>query len=94
MKKIKLFPIPHVEVRLHLSDQMIKDYKECQKMAEEDLDGKDCDKCSWRDIAWLNCGFCELKELRNLIEDEKYTSCGIVNICRDIAEEMKAYKED
>lgn len=23
-----------------------------------------------------------------------HTSCGIVNICRDIAEEMKAYEED
>lgn len=71
MKKIKLFPAPHVEVRIHISDQMIKDYKECQKMAEEDLDGKDCDKCSWRDIAWLNHGFCELEEFRNLNGEEQ-----------------------
>lgn len=51
MKKIKLFPAPHMEVRIHVSDQMVADYKECLKDAEEGLDGKDCDKCSWCNIA-------------------------------------------
>lgn len=34
MKKIKLFPAPHMEVRIHVSDQMVADYKECLKDAE------------------------------------------------------------
>ena len=42
MRKIKLFPAPHLELRVSVSDEMIKDYRECIAMAEE-LDGKDCE---------------------------------------------------
>lgn len=66
MKKIKLFPAPHVEVRLHVSDQMVADYKKCLKECEEDIEA-DCSNCSWCDIAWLEHGMCELQELRSLI---------------------------
>ena len=65
MKKIKLFPTPHVEVRLHVSDQMIADYKECLRQSlEEDAEESPCEECSWCDIVWLNTGMCELRELR------------------------------
>ena len=30
MKKIKLFPAPHVEIRIHVSEEMERDYAECQ----------------------------------------------------------------
>ena len=40
MKKIKLFPAPHVEIRIHVSEEMERDYAECQKMMKsgEDYD--------------------------------------------------------
>lgn len=28
-KTIKIFPAPHVEVRLHVSKEMVKDFKAC-----------------------------------------------------------------
>lgn len=72
MKKIKLFPAPHVEVRLHILDQMITDYQNClEESKKENFDGMDCDKCSWCDVVWLNHGLCELKELRQLIGGEE-----------------------
>lgn len=68
MKKIKLFPAPHVEVRLHVSDQMIADYKECLRQSmEEDTEESPCEECSWCDIVWLNTGMCELRELREIL---------------------------
>lgn len=32
MKKVRIFPAPHVEIKLHISDEMIKDIK---KMPED-----------------------------------------------------------
>ena len=61
MKKIKLFPGPHMELRIFVSDQMEEDYKECARMAESACgDGKDCDSCSWRDVMIFGLGMCEL----------------------------------
>lgn len=31
MKKIKLFPAPHIEIRISVSDEMERDYLECQR---------------------------------------------------------------
>lgn len=39
MRKIKLFPAPHTELRLDVSDEMEKDYQECRRMAQS---GDDC----------------------------------------------------
>ena len=49
MKKIKLFPTPHMEVRIFVSDEMEKDFMECRRKTGK---GKipripSCDKCSW-----------------------------------------------
>lgn len=60
MKKIKLFPAPHVEVRIHLSDEMENDLQECRRMSVLPGDGKDCDQCSWDRVRWQGTGFCEL----------------------------------
>lgn len=67
MKKIKLFPAPHVEVRIHVSDEMEKDLQECRRMAETLGDGKDCAQCSWRDVDWLGTGLCELPRVRDRV---------------------------
>ena len=48
MKKIKLFPAPHTELRIDVSDEMEKDYRECRRMAQSQGSGKDCNTCSWR----------------------------------------------
>lgn len=48
MRKIKIFPASHVEVRVHVSDQMIEDYRECYRNANvENGEMKDCKTCSW-----------------------------------------------
>ena len=59
-KKIKLFLAPHVEIRIHVSDQMEADLKECKMLAESTGDGKDCDTCSWRYVGINGEGMCEL----------------------------------
>ena len=63
MKKIKLFPAPHVEIRIHVSEEMERDYAECQKMMKRGED-YDCDRCSWANVSIYGTGACELKGLK------------------------------
>ena len=35
MKKVRIFPAPHVEIKLHISDKMIKDYCDCAAQAKK-----------------------------------------------------------
>lgn len=71
MKKIKIFPAPHVELRVHVSDEMVKDFNECYERAkEEEYDGKSCEACSWHDVAIGGTSMCELKEIEQLLRDE------------------------
>ena len=58
MKKIKLFPAPHVEIRIHVSEEMERDYAECQKMMKS---GEDYD---WANVSVYGTGACELKGLK------------------------------
>lgn len=68
MKKIKLFPGSHMELKVYVSDQMEEDYKECARMAEAaDFEGKDCDSCSWKDVEILGLSMCELEEMKWLL---------------------------
>lgn len=60
MRKIKLFPAPHVEVRIHVSDEMVADMRECMKGAKSLGDEKECDSCSWNEVSLNGTGFCEL----------------------------------
>ena len=57
MKKIKLFPAPHVEIRIHVSEEMERDYAECQKMMKRGED-YDCDRCSWANVSIYGTGAC------------------------------------
>ena len=48
MKEICYNPTPQVEVRIHVSQTMQQDFKECQEMfAANPDDEKDCGSCSW-----------------------------------------------
>ena len=71
-KKIKLFPEPHVELRIHVSDEMIKDYQECRQMLDRGDDGKDCDTCSWENVKFFDTGMCELEEVGNKVMEENH----------------------
>lgn len=68
MKKIKLFR-PHMELRIHVSDEMVKDYKECKELAKAPAeDEKDCETCSWHDsVICDTCGTCAC----DLVEPEQ-----------------------
>ncbi|MCD8018415.1 MAG: hypothetical protein LUF92_02170 [Clostridiales bacterium] len=62
MQKIKLFPSPHVEVRICVSDQMIEDWKKYDT-------GENCGycashKCSWWDVEIGDECACGMKEVR------------------------------
>lgn len=50
MMIIKLWPCPHVEVRVYVSEEMIEDLKRCRKAMDETGNGADCRICSWKDI--------------------------------------------
>lgn len=67
MQKVKIFPAPHMEVRIHVSDEMEKDLRECRRMSELEGDEKDCDSCSWREVDWLDRCFCDLPAVRDKI---------------------------
>lgn len=61
MKKIKLYPSPHTEVILFVSDQMKKDMKECHDKALQK--GKNCDQCSWDNVSPYGIDMCGIKEV-------------------------------
>ena len=76
-KVIKIF-IPHAELRVYVTDEMIKDYKYCMECAmrdpvpEEEL-LKQCRDCSWGDIHLFDdFGLCKIpaleEKMRELIE--------------------------
>lgn len=46
---IKLWPCPHVEIRVHVSEEMIEDLRECRERLENDESVR-CRKCSWGDV--------------------------------------------
>ena len=48
MKEIRYNPTPQVEVRIHVTEEMQQDFKECQEMFRVNPDDeKDCNGCSW-----------------------------------------------
>ncbi|MCI8536726.1 MAG: hypothetical protein HFG68_14405 [Hungatella sp.] len=64
MKEICYNPTPQVEVRIHVSQIMQQDFKECQEMFRANPDDeKDCGGCSWNGMAkgsGLAVRLCEL----------------------------------
>lgn len=70
MKKVRIFPAPHVEIKLHISDEMIKDYCDCAAQAKKVGDYKDCDQCSWREVEFENVCACQFEQLEKLLEEK------------------------
>lgn len=62
LKRIKLFPAPHAELRIYVFEQMKKDWIECETLAEETSSGKNCDYCSWRGVEIGAVNMCEMME--------------------------------
>lgn len=84
-KTVKLF-VPHAEIRIFVTEEMIKDYKECREGSKllENLDTRTktirkhnrCEGCSWRDCKsdsffWI----CEMpgieEKMNELIREDK-----------------------
>ena len=59
MKKIKLF-MPHMELRIRVSNKMLKDYRECQERALGEDNRKDCNTCSWHEASIGDIDACDL----------------------------------
>ena len=68
MKKIRLLPSQNVEIQIHVSDEMEKDYAECRKMMKR-KQIKDCSGCSWKDIELYNTSVCMLDDVLEQIEN-------------------------
>ena len=60
-KTIKIFPAPHVEVRLHVSKEMAEDYKACYDTGGL---GQICTECSWFNVKIGGAAVCCIKALR------------------------------
>lgn len=71
MKKIKLFPAPHVEVRVHVSERMVDDLKECKQLSELPEGGKDCDQCSWREVELETTCLCDWPIITEKVLEEE-----------------------
>ena len=68
MRKIKIFPCPNVEVKIHLTDEMIKDWISCgETCSNYDENGEvqfaDCNKCSWNNKEFGGLGLCIYDEV-------------------------------
>lgn len=66
VKTIKIWPSAHVEVRLHVTEQMIKDFKKCTESVVKIMQGEeckeipDCKKCNWKNVTIGEEGACSL----------------------------------
>ena len=67
MRKITVYPAPHTEVRIHASNEMIEDFKECYKSAVEGFFEGDCINCSWYDVKIGDTNMCELEGVHRVI---------------------------
>ena len=56
-KIIRIFLVPHVEVRIHVSKEMEEDYKKCYLSGGE----YSCEKCSWNNVKIEGGRVCCLK---------------------------------
>lgn len=70
-KVIKLFPAPHIELRVHVSEDMAKDYFECKRMADSSdfEEYKDCSSCSWDEVQLNGIGACTFDGVEEKMEE-------------------------
>lgn len=68
MKKIKLFPSPHLELKISVTDEMIQDCQECGRKVRNES-SKSCCECSWNDIRIGETALCCLLDLEKVLEE-------------------------
>lgn len=72
-KRIDLYPAPHVEVRLHVSDEMIEDYRKCKQNARKTHDGGTaCEGCSWDCTEFRGIAACELVMPEQVLKGDNF----------------------
>lgn len=72
MREIKAKTHPNVNITVKVTDEMVKDYRECYRiaMSSDFEDWKNCDSCSWKGIRITSdCNACELDEMKELLEE-------------------------
>lgn len=71
-KEIMISPHENVKITVTITEQMEKDFLECERMAEQigTEECKDCDTCSWNCMRFGDTGFCEAKEMQKLLKEE------------------------
>lgn len=74
MKKIKLFPAPHLELRVHVSEEMEKDLKECETLLKEHDIGKECANCSWCEVEFEGARMCPIITT-GMLEEKEWNDC-------------------
>ena len=69
-KVIKMWPSAHVEVRLHVTEEMIKDIEACKEAGIGPIPS--CAECSWENIHIEEIGACALltNEMLKQLEGE------------------------
>lgn len=66
LKVVKVFPSPHVEMRVSVSGQMEADLKDCYKRACAGEAGE-CEGCSWFGLQICETGLCDFRELTDKV---------------------------
>lgn len=70
MKKIKICPDPHLKIKIHVSDQMVKDFKKCGELAESVGRMPRCDVCSWKDVRLGSFHLCGLEQIERAMKED------------------------
>ena len=66
-KKIRIKLAPCAELKINVTAQMIRDYKECVRKVGNESSG-DCNECSWEGIQIGHAGLCCLLDLGKVLE--------------------------
>lgn len=69
---VELHPAPCLELKICVTDEMLKDLRECAEEAKRTGfgNGKDCKMCHWNDVVVGNTCMCELVTPEMLNEEE------------------------
>ena len=66
-KKIRIKLAPCAELKINVTDEMIRDYQECGRNVGNES-SVDCDECSWDGIQIGHTALCCLQDLGKVLE--------------------------
>lgn len=71
-KEIMISPHENVKITVTITEQMEKDFLECERMADKvgTDEFKDCNTCSWNGVKFDDVCFCELEVMREPLKEE------------------------